>query len=393
MDVDSNEKKSRKLMEDAKAKKAWKDFLEGETNIREDRIVDGKVTWEILEKSTDCRSNEFASKVLYELSKSSSTTEKQVLLLLSLGADPNWCCPFEWHCSIHHFARSGQYSILKHLLKMKRVLGSPRDKDGFTPLMVASRESSCRRNTLTMKTLLKRVDCGLDLLDYCGHSAVYHAWESKNLGALRKLLLAKASVFNCLKEFAEEVPLLYKLHKFIEFNIGDDLSRMPSLITMVSKPVELQGFFAATALHADMVDVYRNPSVVLSVRSLITGQTRALADGMIMFGLREELRSMKKYSGTINRPASSLNEIHVEVESKEEYDNAVQAVKQRRQAIRAMKLQQFKAKRKAEEEVAEEQRKKVELERIDKIFDTSKGRRDRDRISQKRTTVNAAVEF
>lgn len=351
----------------APMKKVWEEFLDGEKNMR-DGSLSGKQFSFLSSTSSLAKelggihgNNEKASKVLHEITKSPSATCQQVFQALQYGADASWRCPFTGQCSLHHLAEHGQFRILKLLSFIKTLSFNVKDEHNQTPLMAACRAKPSASNSKVIKVLLRRRDCGLDDLDHRGHSALYYAWEGKNIAALRRVLLARGSLFNCIREFAEEIPLVYELQQFLEPHA--DVSTLAN----IPKPRELNAFFSATLVYPLMVDYYSQQDWMLTIRAVLTRQPRAVVDGMVLFGLREEIRSMKKYPMAPRKVQEIVLEVN-DADDDASFQASVQQTRMRRQEIKMMKVQNMKEKRQAKEHEEHEEKKKLELERIEKMF-------------------------
>jgi hypothetical protein len=313
--------------------------------------------------------NQGASTVLNEITNDPKVTIKHVLQALKYGADVSWTNPTNGRTAIHNLAEHNQHNILKLLTNIKKASFQVKDNMGLTPLMVVCKSEPSSNADKTVKALLRRRDVGIDELDYCGHSALYYAWEKKNIQVVKRLLLAKASVYCCIREFAEEIPLMFELLTFLEKNLGSDISQPISSLSTLTKPKSLQSFFSATVLHAEMVDYYSARSAFLSLQAMVSRNARQLVDGMVLFGLREELRSMKKFSlpGLIR--ARQVEEVVLEMDVEEDFKAAVVISQQRRHEVKQMKLQQSKLKRKLKDDEERETKRRTEMDRIDKLFD------------------------
>eukprot|EP01039_Chlorochromonas_danica_P008619 gene8619-9498_t len=392
-----------------KNKTPWELFLDGEKDLREPNpsssssltlpykllsrlpfIPSTATTTKTTVKSTELENilskatrNESASKALYEMSQYASLTFPVVVQALQHGADLHWTSPLTGQCALHHLAALGQHYILRKLCRLKSISFSMKDHENRTPLMTAvlSMHSNENRRDRVIKVLIQRRDCALDELDSQGHSALYHAWEKKDIRSIRRLLLAKASVWNCVMDLAEQIPLLYELLTFLrEHRLqSNHIAKITTMLTHVIKPKALESFFSAVALHPQMVDIYSLSVWTLPIKVTLLMSKQQLADGMILFGLREELRAMKKWSMHDLLPANpvtvvdmGIDEIEVEMGiSSPSPEPSIEVLHSRRQAVRARKLAEGRRKREAREEMHKLAAREAERSRIEKQFPTT----------------------
>ncbi|RYG96977.1 ankyrin repeat domain-containing protein, partial [archaeon] len=302
-------------MSKTEGEKVFNEFVEGEQDLRGNSPIHTPMTrLNFLSSNTNqiikqIRSTSYdheASRVLLEMTKDPSISLYRIVEIMQYGAKPTDTCDNTGKTAFHHVAFTGNHAVMKFLCRFAEWPVNSRDKSMQTPLMVAAKALPGAHNTKTVKHLLQRRDILIDELDMCGYNALYYAWEKRNAWVVRLLLKKRASVITCLKEFAEEIPVLYDMCKFLDLHAHQTVAAMSAM----HKPEHTHCFFSATQMHMHMVDFYS----ALRVRWSVAVQgARYAVDGMVMLGLREELRYMKKFDNT-QALIKGLGDVHIEME-------------------------------------------------------------------------------
>eukprot|EP01031_Cornospumella_fuschlensis_P034816 gene34816-42165_t len=364
-------------MSASEGEKIFKEFLEGEQDLRGESTSQNRLSrltfWgsgnlQFIKSIKSIPYNHEASRVLLEMTKDPRIGLFRIVEIMMYGAKPTVICESSGKTAFHHLASTGNHAVMKFLCRFAEWPVNVRDKSLQTPLIVAAKATPSTQNAKTVAHLLARRDILIDELDMCGYNALYYAWEKRNVWVVRLLLKQRASVITCLKEFAEEIPLLYDMSKFLDLHSHQTVAAMSAM----QKPEHINTFFSATHMHVQMVDFYSAARVRWSAA---TQGARYAVDGMLMLGLREELRRLKKFDST-QALVRGLSDVRIEVNDAKDVDVEAQYQEDlerslsRRMEVRKSKLQRFHERQQDLERQEKERKRVADSERVDKIFDS-----------------------
>lgn len=368
-------------MSKSEGEKVFKEFVEGEQDLRDKVVVQTRMSrlaflssnhLQIVKAVKCIPYNHDASRALFEMAKDPAISIYHIVEIMQYGAKPTYICESTGKTAFHHLASTGNYAAMKFFCRFAEWPVNSRDKNMQTPLMIAAKASPSTHNAKTAKYLLGRRDILIDELDMCGYNALYYAWEKRNVWVVRLLLKKRASVITCLKEFAEEIPVLYDMSKFLDLHAHQTVAAMSTM----QKPEHIHAFFSATLMHVHMVDFY---SAVRVRWSVAVQGARYAVDGMLMLGLREELRYLKKFDST-QALVKGLGDVRIELDDAgssvkhadddAQYQQDLERSKSRRLEVRQSKIQRFRERQREVEREEKEHKRIEDRERVDKIFDS-----------------------